>query len=237
MKYNLNKKIKLSVFEKNADIFPIVGRGHSGGRFACEAYIRNGIPMGLVHKARKDTFFFGQNPTILKLILSANEYQTNNLAVGKKQKKELLKCVHQYYLEEIRVKKSFGWKLGITAFLTPLILDTFPKAKVLHIIRDGRDIMLSRLDIRMPDVYYPEIFIPLNRLTMFGNKNVEIFKGNPLTSETVKKYRNDLEMLHWVTSVKYGMKGRKYKNNYLEIRYEDMCVKPVETFAEVFDFL
>ncbi len=72
------------------------------------------------------------------------------------------------------MNNPFGWKFGLTAFLTPLISDTFPKAKVLHIIRDGRDIMLSRLDIRMPDFIYPEIFIPLNRLMMFGNKDTNL---------------------------------------------------------------
>ena len=237
MKFNLKQNKQLLAFQKNIDLYPIVGRGHSGGRFACETYIRNGIPMGLVHKARKDSFFFGENHTILKLISDANEYQRSELSRKFKQRNKLLNCVHQYYLEEIRENIPFGWKLGITAFLTPLILDTFSKAKVLHIIRDGRDIMLSRLDIRMPDVYYPEIYIPVNRLTMFGNKEIKDFNGLPLTSETVDRHRNELEMLHWVTAVKYGMMGRKYKHRYLEIRYEDMCLEPIETFSEVFEFL
>ncbi len=236
-RFSIKRYKALLKFRSTAVLLPIVGRDHSGGRLVCEAYIRNGIPMGLVHKAKKDTFFFGQNPDILKLILNANEYQASGYLGKIIPKYKLVSSVHRYFLEEIREDIPFGWKLGLTTFLTPLILDTFPNAKLLHIIRDGRDIMLSRLDARMPDVALPEILVPLNRSTMFGDKNAEDFRGHPLTSETVNKYRNELEMLHWVTAVKYGMLGREYKNKYLEIKYEDICTNPIESFSIIFDFI
>jgi hypothetical protein len=224
-------------FRKKAKLYPIVGRGHSGGRLVCEAYIKNGIPMGLVHKAKKDSYFFGQNPDILKLILNAEKYQTSGNFEKIAQRYKLLSNVHKFYLDEIRDNAPFGWKLGLTTFLTPLILDTFPNAKVLHIIRDGRDIMLSRLDIRMPNIGIPEIFIPLNRFAMFGDKDTNDYKGHSLTSENVNKFRNELEMYHWVTAVNYGLMGRKYNNRYLEMKYEEICVNPIESFSKIFDFI
>jgi len=236
-RYSLKRYWALLAFRKNAKLYPIVGRGHSGGRLVCEAYIKNGIPMGLVHNVRKDTFFFGENPDILKLILNAGKYQESNYLGEIYPKYKLLSSVHRYYLEEIRNEVPFGWKLGLTAFITPLTLDTFPNSKVLHIIHDGRDVMLSRLNVRMPDSNYPQIFMPLNRFTMFGDKNTEDYKGHPLTSETVNKFRNELEMLHWVTAVRYGMLGREYENRYLEIKYEDICTNPIESFSKIFDFI
>lgn len=236
-RYSLKRYRALLAFRKNAGLYPIVGRGHSGGRLVCEAYIKNGIPMGLVHKVRKDTFFFGENPVILSLILNADKYQEGGYVGGIYQKYKLLSSVHRYFLEEIRENIPFGWKLGLTAFLSPLILDTFPKSKVLHLIRDGRDVMLSRLDCRMPDIIYPQTFVPLNRFTMFGDKNTDNYRGHPLTSETVNKFRNELEMQHWVTAVRYGMLGRKYENRYLEIKYEDICTNPIESFSKIFDFI
>ncbi|RLD77507.1 MAG: hypothetical protein DRJ10_11810, partial [Bacteroidetes bacterium] len=176
-RYSLNRYRALLAFRKNAEIYPIVGRGHSGGRFVCEAYIRNGVPMGLVHKDRKDTYFFGQNPDILKLILNADKYQANGLSGKIIHRYKILSSVHRYFLEEVREGGPFGWKLGLTAFIAPLILDTFPNSKVLHIIRDGRDVMLSRLDVRMPDFTFPQIFVPLNRFAMFGNKNTKEYRG------------------------------------------------------------
>ncbi len=44
-------------------------------------------------------------------------------------------------------------------------------------------------------------------------------------------------MQHWVPAVKYGMLGRKYENRYLEIKYEDICTNPIESFSMIFDYI
>lgn len=111
-------------------------------------------------------------------------------------------------------------------------MDAYPEAKVVHLIRDGRDTMLSRLDSRMR-----KLDDPGNRLMIFGDEHVSHYRGQPLSRELVEEYRNEIEMEHWVTAVRFGMRGRKYAERYMEVLYEDLCSHPAETLGRVFEFL
>jgi hypothetical protein len=126
---------------------------------------------------------------------------------------------------------GYGWKLGITIFTVEIFLEAFPEGKVIHLIRDGRDVMLSRRkrSKKLDD--------PFNKLVVLGDASVSQYRGQPLTSQVIKKYRNELEMHHWVTAVRFGMRGRRFKDQYMEILYEELCTRPVETLAKVFGFL
>ena len=115
--------------------------------------------------------------------------------------------------------------------MMPMVLDAFPSARVVHLIRDGRDVMLSRLNARM------DFRSPLNRLVVFGDAEVATWRDAPLTADTVAAWRNELEMKHWVTAVTFGLRGRAYGERYREVRYEDICADPVTQFESIFDFL
>ncbi len=214
--------------------YPILGRGHSGGRLVCEAFIRNNIDMGHVAPDRKDTGFFAiQNPLIHEIILNAYKYW--HVDAQQQYYQNLMKrCIMEYRNNEIQPKGPYGWKMGISLFTMPMVLDAFPTAKVIHLIRDGRDVMLSRLEARFGGNNLTD---PINKLVVFGDSEVDNFAGHPLNSATIAAYRNELEMLHWVTAVNYGLKGRVYGERYLEVKYEDICREPISIFAQIFDFL
>ncbi len=229
----MNKFNFFQHFSKTQGPFPIFCRGHSGGRIAAEAYIRNGINMGNVHIKKKDTNSLDMNnPLIRKIILNSFKYENQNLIMKKYYQSLMRKSISKFHKTEIISDSAFGWKIGMTTFTMPIVFDIFPNAKVLHIIRDGRDVMLSRLNARIE-----LLNDPMNKVMVFGDKNISSYKGKEINKKTIEKHRNELEMMHWVTSVKYGIQGRKYESRYLEIRYEDMCRKPVETFTGVFSFL
>jgi len=213
--------------------YPIFCRGHSGGRIVCEAFIRNGINMGQVAQDRKDTDFFAiDNPHVHEMVMNAYEY----LLIDNQNKQyfqELMtRCVAQYRHSEIHTVGPFGWKMGISLFTMLAVLDAFPTAKVIHLIRDGRDVMLSRLEAR-----FAHLNQPINRLVVFGDATHNHFEGHSLTPETIATYRNELEMLHWVTAVSYGLKGRAYHERYLEVQYEAICQNPSAVFNKIFDFI
>jgi hypothetical protein len=126
---------------------------------------------------------------------------------------------------------AFGWKRAITTFTCEIFLDAYPEARTVHLVRDGRDAMLSRLNARMN-----HLDDPLNRLVVFGDPSVTEYRNRPL-SQAVELYRNELEMLHWVTAVRFGLRARRYRGRYLEVRYEDLCEKPEQTMETVFNFL
>lgn len=215
--------------------YPIFCRGHSGGRLLCEAFIRNGIDMGHVDPERKDTPFFSpaHNARIREIILNAYRYE--QLAATERQYYQnlLRTCVEDYLKTEIaNPQRPFGWKLGVSLFTLPVVLETFPTAKIIHLIRDGRDVMLSRLEAR-----FGHLDDPLNKLVVFGETCVDSFAGQPLTPATIAAHRNELEMQHWVTAVRYGRRGQIYPDRYLEVKYEILCRHPVDEFAKIFDFL
>ncbi|MDM8559220.1 sulfotransferase [Candidatus Parabeggiatoa sp. HSG14] len=216
--------------------YPIFCRGHSGGRLVCEAFIRNQIDMGHVAADRKDTPFFStfHNTLIREIILNAYHYLEIDKAQQQHYQNLMKHCVNEYLEKEIQHngKKPFGWKLGISLFTMPVVLDAFPTAKVIHLIRDGRDVMLSRLNAR-----FDYLDDPVNRLAVFGDPDVDKFEGHSLTPEVIATYRNELEMQHWVTAVRYGLKGRAYNGRYLEVRYEDICQNPLPIFEHIFDFI
>jgi len=215
-------------------LYPVFCRGHSGGRLVCEAYSRNGIRMGNVTDNRKDTKFFSlrSNPMIREIILNAYDYLNGEAALKNRLQQLMQQAVSPFWETEIGQNGPFGWKLGSTIFAMQVVLDAFPAAKVLHVVRDGRDVMLSRLPSRVE-----HLDDPANRLMMFGEANVETFEGRPLAPETIKEFRNELEMQHWVTAVEYGLLGKKYGGRYLEARYEKICAEPIAAFQKIFDFI
>ena len=216
--------------------FPIFCRGHSGGRLLCEAFIENNFWMGITNPRTKDDAVFSQrNPTVQHLLANAFIYPT----LPEDEKTALQQTLRSLVDEsknkcpdpESRI--AYGWKRGITTFLVEIFMDAFPQSKAIHLIRDGRDVMLSRLNSRMKQLSDD----PLNKSLVFGDAEINEYNGLPLNWKTVKTYRNEIEMHHWVTATEFGMKGRSYPGRYLEIFYEDLCRQPVETLAKVFDFL
>jgi hypothetical protein len=215
--------------------FPIVCRGHSGSRLLSELYTRNRIWMGIRDNLQRDSQGFGQgNRSIGRLIRAAFDYPD----LPEDRRLELRRTVREV-VEESRdrcpapgVMLGYGWKRPITIFASEIFMDEFPEARMVHLIRDGRDVMLSRLDHRM-NGFQSE----LNRLTIFGDAGVMEYRGRKLDRAVVEEFRNELEMQHWVTAVRFGMRARRYGDRYLEVRYEDLCERPDVTLAEVFEFL
>ncbi len=215
--------------------YPIFCRGHSGGRLVCEAFIRNGISMGNVTSAHKDSEFFSirTNAKIREIILRAYDYEHDDESTRARLQDLMKQAVAEFVAAEIKHEGRFGWKIDPTLFTLPVVMDAFPSAKAVHVIRDGRDLMLSRLNARVE-----HLDDPVNRVMMFGRAEVDSFMGLPLHLEkTIKKLRNELEMLHWVTAVEFGLRGRAYGERYLEVKYEDLCTAPLAEFEKIFAFI
>ena len=211
---------------------PIFCRGHSGGRLMCEAFIRNGIAMGNVSPERKDTQWFADtNPKVHRLVMNSLRYPDLPAEERTVWQERTRECIDDFVRREIPGPVPFGWKMGFSLFMMPMVLDAYPAARVVHLIRDGRDVMLSRLNARM------DFGSALNRLAVFGDPDVTIWRGEPLTADTVAAYRNELEMQHWVTAVGFGLRGRAYGSRYPEVRYEDICANPIAQFERIFEIL
>lgn len=213
--------------------FPIFCRGHSGGRILCEAYARNGIQMGDVAPDRKDTtsFAVSLNPRVRHLVMHSYRYPSMIESARATLQSVMRDNVARFRAREIDGAGPFGWKMGTNIFTMLMFLDAFPAGRCVHLIRDGRDVMLSRLDGRF------DFADPANRLMVFGSEAVDTFLHRPLTTSLTGELRDALEMQHWVTAVEYGLRGRCRQDQYLEVRYEDLCAAPEAQGRRVFDFL
>ena len=49
--------------------------------------------------------------------------------------------------------------------------------------------------------------------------------------------RNELEMIHWRTATEFGLRGRAFPAQYLQVRYEALCRHPAATLEKVFAFI
>ncbi len=217
--------------------FVVICRGHSGGRILSEAFVHNGIQMGEISPRTKDTLYLApaRNPLIRELTLVAYEYSEVEERHKLRLQSDMRRVIEDYVAKQIMDRdRPFGWKLGVSLYLAPLLLDSIPTAKVVHVIRDGRDVMLSRLG----DTRFKNLSVDtLHKMLVFGDKEIGTFKGVPLDLLDVESVRTELEMTHWVTSVRFGLKLRPYTGRYQEVRYEDICRRPIESFDEIFAFL
>ena len=216
--------------------FVIVCRAHSGGRILSEAFQRNGIQMGNIHPHTKDsTFFAVRRNEIIKSIIEISFVYRDLKDVQKKQYQTMLKsCLSQYYQREITDDIApFGWKFGESLFVAPVLMDAVESSRVIHIIRDGRDVMVSRIPAR----FEKNIHEAFNELIIFGPDPAKSFLYHAFQENSIKDFRNALEMQHWVTCIEFGLTCRSYTRQYLEVRYEDLCRKPVEVLSLIFNFL
>jgi len=217
--------------------YPIIGRGHSGSRLLCEAFRQNRFWMGISDNEQRDTREFGQGrPAVRELVRNGFRYSELD-ETEKRQLQNVMATVVEGSKDNCPNPDemiAFGWKRSVTTFTCEIFLDAYPEAKTVHLVRDGRDVMLSRVP-RISKLSEPDD--RFNTLVVFGDAGVTEYRGRPLDQSTVEDYRNEIEMHHWVTVVRFGMRARKYGDRYLEVRYEDLCENPEKTMSRVFEFL
>ena len=113
--------------------------------------------------------------------------------------------------------RPWGWKEPRSIYLLPFLDSQFPNGKFLHMVRDGRDMALS------------------------PNQNQLRKHGRAVLSWRERLLHSTAEssMLLWadvnLRAADYG--EASLRENYLPIRFEDLCSKPLETTARIVNFL
>lgn len=214
--------------------FVVFGRGHCGGRILSEACFLNDIYMGELSKKNRDTRGMGlKNPWMIEVVKGAYGYNEASPA-----ERELLERLVSDQVEGLRRKaagRPFGWKVGSSLWCIEILLATYRDARVVHLIRDGRDVCLSRLDARLRAKH---IVAPENKIAVFGHSDITEWKGVPLERAVEDgALRNELEMIHWKTAMEFGLRGRAFPEQYMEVRYEQLCRSPVGTLGTIFEFI
>jgi len=112
---------------------------------------------------------------------------------------------------------------GLVNYL-PLLYEFFPTAKFLHLIRDGRDTVLS------------QHYFPMKRFNRNGDKRLADFWENQVKTRGKKGMVVDAQK--WAEKIqKIRNESRSFSKQYMEVRYEDLLMSPENTLQGVCDFI
>jgi Sulfotransferase family len=117
----------------------------------------------------------------------------------------------------VRENKPWGWKAPRSVYLLPFLRTQLPTLKFIHVLRDGRDMALSQ------------------------NQNQLRKHGAAVLSWPERLFSSAPEralMLWERVNLRAAQLGEsELGRNYLLVRFEDLCAKPVETTTQIMNFL
>jgi len=186
------------------EVHPVVHippESHVLGRVIGEYRRFSRLPWNVVLRIVLAAFEYHEGWDMFELTLGAvfRELETRPPAA-----RDLAAVVDAAYRAHARKHKPsasrWGDKSWLNTFSLPALRSVFPDLRVVHLVRDGRDVAASFARL-VPD-----------GLVRFAR--------------------------HWVRAVESAQTfGRRHPSQYLEIRYEDLVRRPVETVRNVTAFL
>ena len=111
----------------------------------------------------------------------------------------------------------WGWKAPRSIYLLPFLHAEFDQLKFIHLLRDGRDMALSKNQ---------------NQLRKHGRAVLRwrerLFYSVPARSALLWERVN-------LAAADYA--EARLHHNYLQVRFEDLCAKPLEVTVRILNFL
>jgi len=249
--------------------YVIIGRPHSGTRPVADAFMRNGFHMGQHITPgfldSEEWFSFFALPMITSPYFP-DWPEFNGSPQFQAFCEQHLVTTLKHFLPRGELKSDvWGWKLSETLFMMPIIKHYFPKAKFIHLIRDGRDVALSDggyFQLTSKPRSQKSFFHFVNKAIdavlhathrnvhrydyqrfchniSFGHSDNNSWSGIDLNDfKQIANNRYVLQMQSWKYCIETARQyGQEMADSYMEVRYEDFCQKPVEQMHSVFQFL
>lgn len=195
----------------------LMGRGHSGTRVLSFACMHLGIQLG-TSAATGDADDRSFTRTIKK-IAARNLAQGAPQAVQKQDLNRFQNAVYTYYTTLGSPRTHWGWKFPETYLIGDCIARTFPRARYIHLVRDGRDLAFK------------------NHLTDDPNRAL----GKRLLTHigAMNEPHHLQAAMSWAWQVERFDEFRKNLNpaRFLDMRFEDICRDPMTAMQSVCDFL
>lgn len=212
----------------------IIHGGHAGSRILAELMHRSGVQLGKINPENFDTDYFSPTGKVIgNLIRQVYAYPDIRVSHRQRGLVELNRYIREYVYKQIENPlRPFGWKFSASCAYAPLILELFPNARCIHLIRDGRDVVLSEMKARMKDLESNSI----NKILVFRDPDKKKFLGEKINSDHIREHRMAYEMQYWVSSVRLGRKAAVFPNQYLEIKFEDLLTEPQIALSQISTF-
>ena len=239
--------------------FVIVAKGHSGTRFLARAFLASGVFMGADRNAVEDSMAWYE--AFARPLITSRYYPDwcrHDPDPGfEREVSARLDETLRRYLGDVQTTGAWGWK-GSVLFVMPVVKQVLPATKFVHLIRDGRDVVLSGEGVLNLPFHHPVLSphpvktvrraarrFRLGRAedeyrmkVVFGRADIDEWRGITIGRRTVKEHRYLLQMQSWVNNVTTARRfGREMPDDYLEVRYEQLVTSPIGELERIFDFL
>jgi len=130
---------------------------------------------------------------------------------------EFRSALERHQPADLRTDRRWGWKAPRSIYLLPFLHRQLPNLKFIHVLRAGRDMILSANQNQLRK-HAPAVLTLPERL----------FRSLP-----------ERALLLWarvnVRAAEFG--ETNLRENYLRLRFEDLCARPVETTVQLMNFL
>ena len=143
--------------------------------------------------------------------------QDRHKPFSKKENARMAKDFEQSLAHHGAAGQRWGWKAPRAIYLLPFLHSQFPRLKFIHVIRDGRDMAFSRNQ---------------NQLRKHGTAVLSL-------TERLSLPRPVRSILLWErVNLRAALYGEMHlRQNYLLLRFEDLCRASIQHTRRVMEFL
>jgi len=193
--------------------------GGSGTRVIARIAKHAGYNLGSRLNSSEDAleFYAFHDAWINPFVSAQRRREAMTLWQSTRMKEDFYAALARHIPEAERRGTRWGWKAPRSIYLLPFLSAQFPQLKFIHVLRDGRDMAFS------------------------PNQNQLRKHGRAVLSWRERLFRSIPERsgLLWE---KVNSKAADYGEttlgeNYLRVRFEDLCAEPLETTARIMNFL
>ena len=206
---------------------PVVlcNKSHSGSRLLARLLDRAGLFLGAHRNESEDAWDL--LPVVRYLVI--RHYPDYRATAADALLPDLLEAALARHLEGIAPGQPWGWKLSESGFILPVLAALLPGLRVVHLLRDGRDVAFS--DHTGPtDAFWRKVF--------FDRDDIATWRGLALTGPAYRRRPHLFNARHWANAVAVTRRfGQDLGPRYRELRYEALCARPRESLAELLDWL
>ncbi|MCB0704433.1 MAG: sulfotransferase domain-containing protein [Saprospiraceae bacterium] len=199
-------------------------------------------------------YFQALRPTLLKMVeeLKARFPKPEDQEYLQELIRETYRAIAPHFLEDDPEAKISGFKSTTDL---EFFLDVFPNAKVITILRDGRDVATSKRfhmqkrgayylgDEKHKWFYWLNSILPIRiaisklrrRFGWFGKKHFHTYTNDNMqfSKAALEKFSSD-----WALTTQYIMRYKeKYPAHFHVIRYEELKANPQKYIAALLEFI
>jgi hypothetical protein len=198
----------------------IMGRGHSGTRLLAGILLHLGVDLNAdLARHRSGDMLDRSFKQHIRTVASRSVDPLRFGQLGFRSLNRFQKAAWAYYRRLDPGTRPWGWKFPETYLLGPYVRATFPRARYLHLLRDGRDLAFKHHLTDMPQHRLARAILRQQR-ALGQPHHLQAAKSWALQVELFDRFRQELD-----------------DGQLLEIRFERLLAAPLDEAGRICRYL